>query len=32
MDMCFNYGKKIRFKIIHIFCEEDACVDKLTNL
>ena len=29
---CFNYGEKIKFRIIHIFREGNACADKLVNL
>ena len=27
-----NYYEKIKFKVIHIFCQRNVCSDKLTNL
>jgi len=26
-----NYGRKIKFGVSHIFCEENACADKFDN-
>ena len=31
-NICLNYCEKIRFRVIHIFREGNACVDKLANL
>jgi len=31
-NTCLNYCEKIRFRVSHIFCEGNACVDKLANL
>ena len=31
-NTCLNYCGKIRFRVTHIFCERNACDDKLANL
>jgi len=32
LNTCLNYGVKIRFRVTHIFREEDVSADKLANL
>jgi len=31
-NTCLNYCEKIKFRVTHIFCEGNACADKLANL
>jgi len=31
-ETCINYGKKIRFRISHIFRKGNVCANKLANL
>ena len=32
LNTCLNYGRKIRFRVTHIFREGNVCADKLANL